>query len=114
MATRRDTRSYSSGTTTNFEKVGPDGPPVVSASAWPSANTAMLPRGSSTVAALPPGPPLGHREPVLSDAESGQTLGDFTEQAAAGAARRHLSVKETAARANPGLGGDMERFIFGV
>ncbi len=114
MAGRSFTRSFSSSTTDVFPKMPADGPQVVDVSGQPSANTAMLPRGSSTVAALPPGPPLGHREPVLSDAESGQTLGDFTEQAAAGAARRHLSVKETAARANPGLGGDMERFIFGV
>ena len=100
MTTRRNTRSYSSGTTTSFDKMDSDGPEVVNLSGAPSPNTTMV-RKPDVVASVPSGPPLGHRTPTMIDAESGQRLGDFTEEAAANTVR-HLTIAETVDRAGAG------------
>ena len=97
MATRRDTRTYSAGTTSDFPKMPAGGPEVVNASATPSSNTELV-RKPVVATVAPTGPPLEHRTPEMIDGHTGQALGDLTEQAAAGAAR-HLTITETVDRA---------------
>jgi hypothetical protein len=96
MATRKDTRSFSSGTTSDFPAMGTDGPQVVDVSGAPSPNTELVSRHDSA-SVTPPDLPPGHRAPIEIDATSGERLGEETEQSVATA--RHLSVRETAARA---------------
>ena len=74
---------------------------VDNASGQPSAYTELRPRDRE-ITPPPPARALRHRRHVQIDAKtSGPALGRFTEQSAATAAR-HLSVKETAARAGTG------------
>ena len=115
MTTRRDTRSFSSGTTSTFEKMGADGPQVVNASGAASTYTQTQPRDSSDVAALPPGRALRHRRPVeISGATTGPALGRFTEEAAANTVR-HLTIAETVDRAGAGpREQDLLDHVFGV
>jgi len=115
MTTRRDTRSFSSGTTTSFTKVGPDGPPVASASAWPSPYTVMAPRDRGAVRATPPGRALRHRRPVeITGATTGPALGRFTEEATANTVR-HLSIADAVGRAGAGpREQDLLDHVFGV
>ena len=74
---------------------------VDNASGQPSANTTVVSKPVVATSA-PPGPPPGHRTPVVISGHDGQALGDLSEGALAGVTR-HLTIRETvdAAGAHP-------------
>lgn len=63
--------------TSDFPKVGTDGPEVVDTSGAPSQNTTAVPR-QNDVAGVPSGPPPGHRTQVEVNAQSSQRYGEAT------------------------------------
>jgi hypothetical protein len=104
-------RRYSDNATTVFPAVGSyDSVVNTSGADWEGAEMA---RKRGTVSASAPSRPLSSRAPETIDGDTGQTLGDLTERAAADAAR-HLSIKETVVQGDPGLNREMERHLFGL
>jgi hypothetical protein len=67
---------YSTTSTTEFPKVGTDGPQLDNVSGQRSPYTERQPRDASAVTAQAPGGPTSHRDQAIINASSGQALAD--------------------------------------
>ena len=112
MATRKDTRTFSSGTVGTFATVGDYGQ-VVNTSGQPSPNTEAV-RKREVAAAAVPQPRPGRRAATQISGRDGEQLRDHLDRATTAAARQApiaRAVEET--QAGPRTL-DMMRYVFGV